>query len=239
MKVIVLTTETLHHTYYVKKITYYCENLLCIIEKQPSSIFTCGNSSFITDSMQHEKNVFFGGKTEKLEDVCPTRSVDNINDLTTTNIVNLFNPDIIIVYGTRQIHKSFLMNLNCLIVNLHGGNPEEYRGLDTNLWAAYHNDFSNVSLTIHKVLPRLDTGAIYSTNRLNISKLEGLHQLRATTTMQAIADSETLLKSKNINLTPFRKQRKLGRYYSSFPNCLLKRAQRNFEIYYAPSRRIS
>lgn len=237
MKVIVLTTDTLHHAYYVKKITNHCENLLCIIEEQPGSIFQCDNTTFITESLQHEKNIFFGGKTKKLEDVCQTRSVGNVNDLTTTNIVQSFKPDLIIVYGTRQIDKSFLMNLNCLIVNLHGGNPEEYRGLDTNLWAAYHNDFSNVSLTIHKVLPRLDTGAIYTTKALNLSNLQGLHQLRATATLQAIEDSRSLLQSRNINITPFRRQRKLGRYYSSFPNCLLDRAQRNFENYYAPSRR--
>ena len=46
------------------------------------------------------------------------------------------------------------------IFNLHGGDPEKYRGLDSHYWSIYHNDFKSLITTLHKVRPILDTGEI-------------------------------------------------------------------------------
>ena len=45
------------------------------------------------------------------------------------------------------------------IFNLHGGNPEEFRGLDSHYWSIYHNNF-NLYSCLHKLSYKLDDGDI-------------------------------------------------------------------------------
>ena len=113
-------------------------------------------------------------------------------------------------------------------LNLHGGAPEYYRGLDSHLWAIYHNDFKNLITTLHYVEPTLDTGKIVFEEKLRITKDTPMERLRIVNTeacinMSALAIS-TLIENSNL---PSRIQSQAGRYYSFMPStlkeiCLLK-----------------
>ena len=67
------------------------------------------------------------------------------------------------------------------IFNLHGGDPQRYRGLDTHLWAIYHKDFGGLVTTLH-ILPKLDDGDIVSMGTLPVSKDMPLYALRKVNT---------------------------------------------------------
>ena len=43
-------------------------------------------------------------------------------------------------------------------INLHGGDPEKYRGLDSHLWSIYHEDWASLVSTLHVVSKDLDAG---------------------------------------------------------------------------------
>jgi methionyl-tRNA formyltransferase len=96
------------------------------------------------------------------------------------------NPDVIIVFGTGKINSSLIQipRLGCL--NLHGGDPERYRGLDTHLWAIYHQEFDQLITTLHYIDETLDTGDVVFKATLPISRGLQLHQLRAVNTQVCV-----------------------------------------------------
>ena len=72
-------------------------------------------------------------------------------------------------------------------LNLHGGNPITYRGLDSHLWAIYHEDFSELVTSIHLVEPELDTGKLINKRPIKLKSKMKLYQLRAENTLCCIA----------------------------------------------------
>ncbi len=121
--------------------------------------------------------------------------------------------EIVMVYGTGKLTEETISKNN-IILNFHGGNPEYYRGLDSHLWAIYHNDW-NLQATMHHVEPTLDTGDIvFQTGLAGFKSWEELEEVNN----QAAIDMALLtLSSKWL---PRRKQAKRGRYYGAMPEPL-------------------
>ena len=107
------------------------------------------------------------------------------------------------------------------IFNLHGGDPERYRGLDSHLWSIYHNDFTALLTTLHRLVSKLDTGDIVAKCSIPITRNLPLYKLQAMNTEICIKLTlnliDTFVKYGNIASRP---QRKLGRYYSAMPKDL-------------------
>ena len=72
------------------------------------------------------------------------------------------------------------------IVNLHGGNPEEYRGLDSLFWSIFHKDFKNLQTTLHYVKLRVDTGNIIKKLKIITNKKTNLYNLRILNVINCI-----------------------------------------------------
>ena len=70
----------------------------------------------------------------------------------------------------------------------------KYRGLDSDLWAIYKNDFDNIGTTLHLVEPDLDTGNIIGQNFLELNNTMRTHMIRYFTTLQA---TDLVLKALN------------------------------------------
>ena len=66
--------------------------------------------------------------------------------------------DIGIVFGTGKLIPEVIDKFSGHLMNIHRGIPQKYRGLDSDLWAIYKNDFDNIGTTLHLVEPDLDTG---------------------------------------------------------------------------------
>ena len=110
------------------------------------------------------------------------------------------------------IIKPYLLTSGPEWINLHGGNPEYYRGLDCHLWAIYHNDWNNVVTTLHYIDEGIDTGDIIFQSRVPIS--EDLYNENMKICHHLI---ELCLSSYWL---PRRKQVKLGRYYGTMPDSM-------------------
>jgi methionyl-tRNA formyltransferase len=146
--------------------------------------------------------------------------VENINDI--INLSDLCREiDVCIVFGTRRIKATTIAMLPPVTVNLHGGDPQLYRGLDSHLWALWHRDMEGLKTCLHYLSPELDNGDIIAMKNLDISHLDHLFELRALNTDVCIQLCRIFLKSLSNNdaIMGF-PQKRYGRYYSFMPTDL-------------------
>ena len=132
--------------------------------------------------------------------------------------LNENKPDVILVYGTRIIKNPLIRICPEGIINLHGANPEKYRGLDSHLWAIYHNIFDEFDVSLHRINSKIDDGEILGTAKIQIHKNLKLHMLRSENVKLCTALALKALNefSRNFYFHSI-PQKKKGRYYSFMP----------------------
>jgi methionyl-tRNA formyltransferase len=229
MRVVVLTTDTIHHIYFVSKINELDIDVSVICEKPKKvnyqelylSSFESQKRIFDEKRDEYEISRWFESKSIEMSIFKNYFEVNDVNSEKSIQIIKQLEPDVIIVFGTGKIKETLINNFKKNIFNLHGGNPEKYRGLDSHYWSIYHNDFDNLVTTLHEVSLDLDTGDIVSQGKLKFWPDMKLYQLRASNTELCVelfkSLTDNLKKNKKINT---RKQSSKGRYYSIMPEVL-------------------
>lgn len=219
MKVAILTTQTIHHTWFVRELSKHCPDLFCVLETRSIRPKFPTQHPFEQERDQYEENVLLSGEAVKIEDISETIVFENVNS--SLGVLKEHAPDIIVVFGTRKIEAALIHEFEGRIINLHGGDPEEYRGLDSHLWAIYHNDFKGLVTTLHHVNPVLDDGHIISKQQIDLSNVTCLSELRAANTKACLDLVLSTLKTYEAlgKFISF-KQNKIGRYYSFMPTDL-------------------
>lgn len=218
MKILILTTNTPHHNYFIRKIQDLCDQLFVVYETT-SIIPVYPTYHPFEDLRETFEKKLWGAKSFAL-DLATTPNVtcvENINDI--TDLDYLYNGiDVCIVFGTRRIKTATIEILPSITVNLHGGDPQLYRGLDSHLWALWHRDILGLKTCLHHLHPQLDTGDIIAMKKLDISSLNDLSELRALNTKACIELSRNFLDSLHIK-DPIEatRQEQVGRYYSFMP----------------------
>ncbi len=130
-------------------------------------------------------------------------------------------PDALVVFGTGRLGEAVIGLSPDAAVNLHGGDPEDYRGLDTHLWAIYHGDFPSLVTTLHRLAPTLDSGEIIQSLPLPLERGMALHELRRVNTEICLRLTLAALDDfKRRGRFVGRQQRRIGRYYSFMPAVL-------------------
>jgi len=86
-----------------------------------------------------------------------------------------YDPDIVVINGTKILSKKILNSCNAKFINLHCGITPTYRGVHGAYWALVNNDIKNCGVTIHEVDSGIDTGLIYYQERITISKPDNFH----------------------------------------------------------------
>jgi len=218
MKIVILTTETLHHTYFIKEISekYPIEKVL--IERDSLHAKFETNHPFEDVREEYEKKNFFNGKKVSLNNVSDTFETKTVNEPNAISFLKDLSPDIMISFGTGKISKEVIQICPDGIINLHGGNPEEYRGLDSHLWAIYNNDFDNFDVVAHRVNKNLDCGAIILQKPIKIFKSMKLYELRRYNTeicVELVLSAIYIYKKHGHFIS--HTQKKLGKYYSFMP----------------------
>lgn len=221
MKLAVLTTKTTHHTWFIQKLNESYKDIFCILETESLKAKFQTEHPFERERDLYEQSHILNNKDHQIKDLVYTKEFRKINDAGVLQALNNFSPDLIIVFGTGKIKENLIETFKGRILNLHGGDPELYRGLDTHLWAIYHNDFSNITTTIHHLDVELDRGNIIKKQKLNLKSVSHLYQLRAINTetcLDLTISAINMLKDSNtIASSP---QESIGRYYSFMPSDL-------------------
>ena len=231
MKIVLFTGINRHHLYLI------------------SELFKKFNLSLIVQEKQSLKPKFkFKHKFEKFRDEYEKKNLDisiynkipknliyktkNINSSEVFKKVMRINPDVIICSGIGVIEKKIVNQFKNKIFNLHGGNINKYRGLDSHLWAIYHNDFESFHITLHKLVRRIDAGSIVSVGKIKFVRQIQLFELRVKNIIIAAKLVTSFLKKKkNKKLIKTKKILKLGRYYSFMPYALKEICLKKFNNY--------
>jgi hypothetical protein len=216
-KIIILASDTLHRRYFIKKIISAGLPVEKIIfETHPvQPPFEIG-PFYSEEEMNFERHNFFLEFNDSLDDL-PVHYVKNINDDESKALIKNSESELAVVFGTRKINQNIVSLFGDGLMNVHRGITQAYRGLDTNLWAIYHNDFSNIGVTVHDVNDRLDTGHIIKQKVLDIPLDTKIYQLRYYETLLA---TELTLEALNDYVTEqlqFYPPPDIGRYYSFMP----------------------
>ncbi len=229
MRLAVLTTETPHHTWFVMRLAERLPIARVVVEEHaPPAPFPTFHP-FEARRDEHERAAFFAGREARISDFAPVTACASVNASEIVADLAKLGPDLTVVFGTGLLRRALLEGTPGVLLNLHGGNPEEYRGLDSQLWAVYHGDFPALVTTLHFVDPELDTGDIAFQAAVPLHPGMELHELRAANTGVcvdlALAAASEFARSGNV---PRRPQARKGRYYSHMPAVLKDLCVRRF-----------
>ena len=230
LKVLVLTTETLHHIHFVRQLIGAGHQVSVLSEHQAIVAKSeAGLPEVIR--LEYERSHWFPGEILSLRDLCPTQTVASINSAEALEVLQATTCDVSITFGTRWIREDALHLLPHERWNLHGGDPQKYRGLDSHLWALYHSDHDSLITTVHTLAPKLDSGEIVAGSRIDIALAPELHMLRAANTdlaIQLVMGSLAYLEA--VGKVARMPQASAGRYYSALPGALWTRCAQSYAV---------
>lgn len=220
--ILILTTETVHHAFFVKKLSEKFKNISVICEKVSQIAFPFEtHHPFETKRDEFELRKWFNGNKTLISNFAETKSFESLNGNSAFDFLAKERPDIVIVFGTGRLKKHILDLFPGKIFNLHGGDPERYRGLDSHLWAIYHQDFSALVTSLHCVSEGLDEGDIVNQQKIEITRNMPIECLRAANTEACITITTSLIENISSGCkVGIRKQIQDGRYYSAMPSPL-------------------
>jgi methionyl-tRNA formyltransferase len=221
MRVCILTTETPHHTYFTKALAADGHDVLALVEERVSVPRYEIAHPFEAERDNFERAEWFSGREARIRDFAEARTFTDINLPACLDSLTDFAPDLTVTFGTGRLRAEMIARGGDRLVNLHGGDPEHYRGLDTHLWAVWHKDFGSLATCLHRVAEGLDTGDVFACLPVEVAPGSGLHQLRKANTetcLQLTRMAVCQLQAEG-HLTT-RPQRQVGRYYSFMPSAL-------------------
>jgi methionyl-tRNA formyltransferase len=172
-------------------------------------------------TMERTRERLIGDSQLAFEDLGPTITAGTPNDADAVDWLRSQQPDVIVDYRTGILKAEVLAVPQLAALNLHGGNPERYRGLDARSWTIYHRDFDNLMTCLHLIDPELDTGAIVGAGALPLtSETEFVDLLTLATEVGLDLVLAALAILDDRGRIPARPQLERGRYYSWMPASL-------------------
>lgn len=226
MKLVFLIGNDKHHKYLVNTINKYKNIELLLIENKK----IINRHIFKQQRDIYEKSIFKDSSKINENNFKSIIKTSNINDKKIIKKINSTYPDIIFCCGISILKYETIRSLNTKnILNFHGGNPLEYRGLDSHFWSIYHNDFKNIKVALHFLNSKIDDGEIVMMKKINLKNIKHLYELRYyNIKLCKSMVLELIKKYKLTKLIPRKIQSKKGRYYSSFPDELIYICENKF-----------
>lgn len=221
MGIVVLTTETTHHAYFVRELARIAPIDWVMLETatQPPPFETA--HPYEAQRNLHECGAWFDGKSPAVGEFAEAWRAESVNDSRVSRRLRERRPDVVIVFGTGRLYVETIAACGANAVNLHGGAPPAYRGLDSHLWSIYHRDFESLVTTLHRVSSELDRGDIIEQARLPLQRGMQLHEVRQINTEMCVRLMENTLRVIGrggfLSGVP---QTEKGRYYSHMPSVL-------------------
>lgn len=209
---VVLTTDTTHHRYFLNRLARRCSVEAVFEQRHPDrwrlyrqwvgrrrTPWSLVENPYLVGSWKRferrqeafERDAFARHGSLDIDGV-DVRTFDDVNDPGCVDFVRARRPELTISFGTGLIGAE-LLALPGLKVNVHRGILPTYRGLDSDLWAAYFRDFGGIGTTIHQLDTRFDTGRVVGLRRLLLTPGMRAHHLRYHTTLLASEIVEEIL----------------------------------------------
>lgn len=221
MRIALLTTDTLPHRRFATAVAKHHELAGVLIETDAMHAPFPVSHPFEDRRKAYEREAWSAETLPALRDMAPTVAFPRLSTAEGAHALKNLNADLAIVFGTRRLSGPILDVLGRHLINLHCGEPQEYRGLDTDLWAIYHGDYAALLATVQYLAPEVNTGAVLARHPVPLHKGMELHQLRYAVTEAFIVAGESAIDSfaagSMLMITPLQR---LGRKYSFMPSVL-------------------
>jgi len=216
--ILLLGSDTPHRRFMINKLLDAGHNIeSCLF---PSNIIKPRfnvDSPWASEEKKELKDLYLRETREDLDRVstvyCPS-SLTLDDPLVSATIGNA---DFVVVSGADRIGDDILSVIENKSLDVHMGSAEEYRGLDSNLWAWYHRDYKNIGVSLHKLETTLDTGDLFQVERIKITEETKVWELRYLESVLAVALIGKSLKNLVADKVIVRNQKRMGRYYSFMP----------------------
>ena len=229
LRIILLTTETSHHLFYASKLSERFSLDSIFVETRPAIAPFETFHAFEKKRDEYESECLLRGEKIAFSNFAETFRYADMNEPGAVAEIRSRQPEVMVVFGTGRLSEPVFSAASVIALNLHGGNPEQYRGLDSHLWSIYHSDFENLMTTLHEIDRDLDTGDIIGQKGLEFHQSAQLYELRSVNTIACVELTLAALEGYCSNgLFPRRKQTKRGRYYSFMPAVLKELCVKNF-----------
>ncbi len=212
MRIVVLTTDTLHHRYFLRQLARNlpdgAEIVLTVFETRPypwrrnakrhlaQSLPNLWNGfvknpylqpkSFARRQDAFEMPRFFPDGDTSLPDEDSVERVQSVNLPEARELLSSAGADVFYVYGTGKIRPEIFDMPPLGSVNAHGGKLPGYRGLDTNLWAAYEGRPKDMYTTVHEVSEGFDEGSVYLDQAIAPHSELSIYSLRYFSTLNFV-----------------------------------------------------
>ena len=223
-----LTTDTPHHRYFAKEMSDAGRLRRVVLETSHATPPFEASHPFEARRDEYEREVLLRGEDADFAEFAPVQRAADINESGVVAELRRSAPPVVVVFGTRKLGQEVIVCAGIACLNLHGGDPQQYRGLDSHLWAIYHGDFAGLVTCLHHVDCELDTGDIVDCRPVPIRRDMELHELRAANTRVCVELVKSALASQRPNRI---RQKYKGRYYSFMPGCLKELCVEKFRRY--------
>lgn len=225
----VLSTDTLHHRYFLNTLRAQGIPIGPVIFETSSVKPPFVTGPFYEEEQEAFEREHWDGKLDL--NGFEISEVSNINDPDSHQIIKFAQPNFGLVFGTRRLTQGSIELFADGLVNVHRGISQEYRGLESDLWAIYHRDFKNIGVTLHKIDKDLDTGGIVAQGRLPLLSRMKIQHLRLYTSEMATRMMVDVVKNYISGTLIEAPQTVKGRYYSFMPIDLKHVVKDYFEKY--------
>ncbi len=251
MKILFLSSVTLHHNFFINSILeHFSDWKFAVINEQGVNFKNWATAKKKLKEIFKKKSLkdlllFFPYTRryiyQKREAVYEKENFikQHLPDIKTWDITNInksiklvhdYEPDLIIVFGTRRISKKFLQQLRCPIINVHHAVLPYIRGLDSAAWLCYLKRFEEIGSTIHYVNDKLDEGKILAKGKLDLPKGIKFWQIRKINTELTLKLMIDLLESWDVRKNnPEHNPSDVGDYYSWPSPWVYWKANRNLK----------
>lgn len=113
------------------------------------------NSAHRLEAIEHQNKLI----NERIPQTI-TSWVYSANSQECRKLLQVLNPDVVVLGGTRILNSETLGCLKVPFLNIHAGITPLYRGVHGGYWALANNDPQNCGVTVHFVDTGIDTGNI-------------------------------------------------------------------------------
>lgn len=234
MRIVFLTTGSLRRRFVVQELQRTFDIARVFIETRNAKPPFPTAHEIDNAARDHERQIFFGGNAPPFAKLADVEQFDKLNSPDAAKAISEAKPDVLFVYGTGRILKEVIALCPEGAMNLHGGDPEAYRGLDCPLWTVYHRDFAGLVETLMRLSPEFDNGDIIAKLPVPVTPGMALHELRKSSTETVVRLLATALRDfQTHNACSSVKQRREGRYYSHMPSVMKGLCVRRFAKYTA------
>jgi hypothetical protein len=141
-----------------------------------------------------ESDAWFGGHSPTLAGFAPVHEVPDMTGAEAAAVLKHLAPDVVVSLNGGPIGRAIIDLKKDRALVLHPGNPQEYRGEDTHLWAVYHGEEKSLECIVQYATADPNCGPVLVSTPLDLPPGTPLAGLRRAVTDGCITGMEKVLK---------------------------------------------